>query len=80
MKRAVEVAPAMTGGKGFEHLDVIRHNVGFRPSREGGPRVERETIGGVRVVHNYGHGGYGYQMSYACAASAAQLVEESLQG
>lgn len=79
MKRAVEICPSLTGGKGAEHLDIIRHNVGFRPHRNGGTRVERETIKGVKVVHNYGHGGFGYQSSYGCAKAAVALVEESLQ-
>ncbi|KAJ5454489.1 D-amino-acid oxidase, partial [Penicillium daleae] len=35
MKRAVAMCPALTDGKGIEHLDVIRHGVGLRPVREG---------------------------------------------
>jgi hypothetical protein len=27
-------------------------------------------------VHNYGHAGYGYQVSYACAGDVIKLVEE----
>ena len=60
MKRAVEWCPELVGeGKGVEGLDIIRHGVGLRPLRAGGARVEREVIGGVRVVHNYGAGGFG---------------------
>jgi D-amino-acid oxidase len=34
-------------------------------SRKGGPRIEVERWGnGVPVVHNYGHGGAGYQSSW----------------
>ena len=76
MKRAVELCPALTGGKGIEHLDVIRHGVGLRPVREGGTRIEKERLGGVWVVHNYGAGGAGYQSSYGCAKAAVSLVEE----
>ena len=68
----------MTGGKGIEHLDVIRHNVGLRPFREGGARIEKERIQGVWVVHNYGHGGAGYQSSYGCAENVVQLVSEAV--
>jgi D-amino-acid oxidase len=78
MKRAVEVCPALTGGKGVEALDVIRHGVGLRPLRTGGVRIERERINGVWVVHNYGHGGWGYQGSYGCAQGAQELVDEVL--
>ncbi|OJJ01282.1 hypothetical protein ASPVEDRAFT_886333 [Aspergillus versicolor CBS 583.65] len=76
MERAVEVCPALAGGKGIKGLDVIRHAVGLRPVREGGNRIEREQIGGVWVVHNYGAGGAGYQCSYGCAQAAVDLVDE----
>ncbi|KAL9029384.1 MAG: hypothetical protein Q9196_002372 [Gyalolechia fulgens] len=46
MKRAVELCPALTGGKGIEHLDIIRHGVGLRPYRHGGTRIEKEKING----------------------------------
>lgn len=53
--KCVELAPELTGGKGIEALDIVRHNVGLRPSRTGGPRVEAENLEGVGlVVHNYG--------------------------
>ncbi|GAQ33316.1 hypothetical protein AtubIFM55763_005277 [Aspergillus tubingensis] len=78
MKRAVKICPSLTGGKGIEHLDVIRHAVGLRPVREGGTRIEKEKIGGVWVVHNYGAGGAGYQSSYGCAQAAVDLVEDAL--
>ena len=78
MKRAVAACPELTGGKGIEALDVVRHGVGLRPVREGGTRVEMEKIGGVWVVHNYGAGGAGYQSSYGCARAAVRLVEEAL--
>ncbi|KAL1592032.1 D-amino acid oxidase [Paraconiothyrium brasiliense] len=78
MKRAVAACPTLTGGKGIEDLDIIRHGVGLRPVREGGTRVDKERIEGVWVVHNYGAGGAGYQSSYGCASNAAELVEEIL--
>lgn len=79
MKRAVELCPALTGGKqGIEHLDIIRHGVGLRPVREGGTRVEKERIRDTWVVHNYGAGGAGYQSSYGCAQDAVDLIEEAL--
>ena len=78
MKRAVELCPSLTGGRGVEHLSVIRHNVGLRPVRLGGTRLEKEMINEVLVVHNYGHGGYGYQSSYGCSQAAVKLVEEAL--
>lgn len=46
--------------------------------REGGPRVEKEKIDGVWVIHQYGHAGYGYQASYGSAKVAMKLVEECI--
>lgn len=79
MKRAVDLCPALTGGKGLEHLDIIRHGVGLRPLRLGGVRLEKERMDGFWAVHNYGHAGYGYQSSYGCSQVAVQLVEEALR-
>ena len=56
MKRAVELCPSLTGGKGLEHLSIIRHSVGLRPLRAGGPRLEKEKVLDTWIVHNYGHG------------------------
>lgn len=80
MQRAVDLCPALTGGKGIEHLSIIRHGVGLRPLRTSGVRLEKEKIRGVWTVHNYGHGGFGYQSSYGCSQVAAKLVEEALEG
>ncbi|MCJ1477667.1 hypothetical protein MMC13_006340 [Lambiella insularis] len=80
LARAVAMCPALTGGRGAEHLSVVRHQVGLRPERGGGTRLERERIGGVWTVHNYGHGGYGYQASYGCAMVVRRMVEEALGG
>jgi D-amino-acid oxidase len=80
MKRALQMCPDLTGGKeGIENLDVVRHGVGLRPVREGGPRVESEKIQGTWVVHNYGHGGYGYQSSYGCAMEAKALADAAIR-
>jgi D-amino-acid oxidase len=76
MRRAVETHPELTGGRGVEALDVIRHGVGLRPLREGGVRIEKEKIEGIWVVHNYGHAGWGYQGSYGCAERVLELVDE----
>lgn len=78
MKRAVETHPELTGGRGVEALDIIRHGVGLRPGREGGVRIEKEMIDGTWVVHNYGHSSWGYQGSYGCAERVVELVDEIL--
>jgi D-amino-acid oxidase len=80
MKRCITISPELVlSGQGIEGLDIIRHGVGLRPMREGGARVEKERIDGNWVVHNYGHGGYGYQVSFGCALTAVKEVEEVLQ-
>lgn len=62
-------------------IDIIEHRVGFRPFRKNGPRLQIEDVGGITVLHNYGHGGFGYQTSYGCAFEVADLVEAmSLRG
>lgn len=76
MQRVVTAFPQITGGKGVEGLDVIRHGVGLRPYREGGVRLEKELIDGAWVVHNYGHAGWGYQGSYGTAERVVELVDE----
>lgn len=84
MRRAVEMMPELVpgggggGGGGVEGLDIIRHGVGLRPGRDGGVRLEKERVGDVWVVHNYGHAGWGYQGSYGCAAGVVELVDEIL--
>ena len=85
MKRCVEYCPALVPkGKGIEALSIVRHGVGLRPMRKGGIRIEKETIAAndgrkTVVVHNYGHGGYGYQTSYGCASAVEQLVLEAVR-
>lgn len=67
MTRAVEICPELVKpGQGIEGLEVIRHGVGLRPSRKGGPRIEGEVIEGVKVVHNYGAGGFGCEFTVQC--------------
>lgn len=84
MSRAVKLCPSLTKGKGIEALSIIRHGVGLRPLRVGGVRLEREWVGGkgevegVWVVHNYGHGGFGYQSSYGCAERVVRMVGEAV--
>jgi len=75
MARVAAVHPQLRG-KGVEAFDVVRHQVGLRPYRKEGVRIEKEKIDGGWVVHNYGHGGWGYQGSYGCAEGVVELVDE----
>lgn len=45
-----------------------------RPFRDAGPRLEEEAINGRRIIHNYGHGGGGWSLSWGCAEEVLQLA------
>jgi D-amino-acid oxidase len=45
-----------------------------RPFRAEGPRLDVERIGEKTVVHNYGHGGSGWSLSWGCAQNALEHV------
>ncbi|KAF7544309.1 hypothetical protein G7Z17_g10055 [Cylindrodendrum hubeiense] len=50
--------------------DVVKDIVGFRPSRKGGIRVEREG----NIVHAYGLSGLGYLYAFGIAEKVRDLV------
>jgi glycine/D-amino acid oxidase-like deaminating enzyme len=52
---------------------IIRIDVGLRPFRPSGFRVEREAFGDKVLVHNYGHGGGGITLSWGTAKLAVDL-------
>jgi D-amino-acid oxidase len=80
MQRSIDLCPSLAPKTGkVSELSIIRHGVGLRPMRKGGPRVEKERIGEQWVVHNYGHAGYGYQSGWGSAWEAENLVLEILQ-
>lgn len=57
-------------------FDVVSDNVGRRPARNGGLRAEVEVLAGRRrVVHGYGAGGRGYEISWGVAEELARLLE-----
>ena len=55
---------------------IVGGTVGLRPSRTE-VRLEEEEIGGVRVIHNYGHGGAGVTLSWGCADEVVSIAEGS---
>ena len=59
---------------------VIRCVAGVRPFRKGGPRIERQELAGKTVVHNYGHGGAGYTLSWGSATLVADLLRDHARG
>ena len=52
---------------------VVGIEVGLRPGRRDGVRLEAEQVGSTRVVHNYGHDGNGVFWSWGCAADVVAL-------
>src|SRR5215831_8975327 len=42
----------------------------LRPFRAAGPRLDTEQVGGKLVVHNYGHGGSGWSLSWGSGTIA----------
>src|SRR5580698_9968002 len=53
---------------------IARLSVCTRPFRAKGPRIELEKIAGKNVVHNYGHGGSGWSLSWGSAMAVTSLV------
>ena len=51
------------------HTDrLFRITVCLRPFRANGPRIEVEHLGDKLVIHNYGHGGSGWSLSWGSKA------------
>ena len=55
---------------------VLAERVGLRPFRPSGVRLERDRLrDGRTVIHNYGHGGAGFTLSWGCAREVLELAE-----
>jgi D-amino-acid oxidase len=54
---------------------VLAERVGLRPFRRSGIRLEADRLGDNRpVIHNYGHGGSGFTLSWGCARDVLRLA------
>lgn len=53
---------------------IVKETVGLRPFRPSGPRIEAETLDRKTIVHNYGHGGSGWSLSWGTGNIARNLV------
>src|SRR5438552_9890741 len=49
----------------------------LRPFRPAGPRVDTERLGDALIVHNYGHGGSGWSLSWGSSARAVRLAMQA---
>jgi D-aspartate oxidase len=63
---------------------IIEEGCGLRPARKGGIRLQSEWVAvpgsegrKVPIIHNYGHGGYGFQTSWGSALAAVTLLESA---
>src|SRR5947209_8461870 len=57
---------------------IFRITVCLRPFRAEGPRIEAERVGDKVVVHNYGHGGSGWSLSWGSSEIAVGKAMEAL--
>jgi D-amino-acid oxidase len=72
--------PRLASSQGSPSLAPVRADadrlfditVCLRPFRAAGPRLDTETIGDTLVVHNYGHGGSGWSLSWGSGTVAVQ--------
>lgn len=56
--------------------EVLSARVGLRPFRSSGVRLESARLRDGRVlIHNYGHGGSGFTLSWGCAMAVAEMTE-----
>lgn len=62
-----------------QHLNAIESGhtvVGIRPCRTSGVRLELDTnIAKIPVIHNYGHGGSGFSLSWGCAEAVKGIID-----
>jgi D-amino-acid oxidase len=62
----------------IERPRVLAERVGLRPFRKSGVRLERERLrDGRTVIHNYGHGGAGFTLSWGCAQEVHEVAVSS---
>jgi len=63
------------------HADrIFRITVCLRPFRAKGPRMDVEKVGDKTIVHNYGHGGSGWSLSWGSATVAVKSAMTAAEG
>ena len=72
-RKCVELCPQLEGSK------VVREWVCQRPVRDT-VRLEVDKEFRPFLIHNYGHGGQGYILSWGCATDVTALVQQHIQG
>jgi D-amino-acid oxidase len=59
---------------------IFRITVCLRPFRASGPRLDVERLGDKVVVHNYGHGGSGWSLSWGSADVVVRKALDAANG
>lgn len=62
----------------FADAQILEEKVGLRPAR-GEVRLEAEKVDGKTIIHNYGHGGAGFTLSWGCANEVVELVKAKIR-
>jgi len=57
----------------FEKVEILETKVGLRPKRKE-VRLEAEKFGDSVIIHNYGHGGAGFTISWGCAQNVVDIA------
>ncbi len=71
LRRASKFFPWIFGAK----PRILERVVGLRPFRQGGVCLEIGTLADGRpLIHNYGHGGSGFSLSWGCAYDVVRLA------
>lgn len=80
IERAVKLVPQLvdTSYKNNpDHIDIVQVNVGLRPFRKHGQRIEQDPTH-PWLVHSYGAGAGGYQGSYGFSHKVVQILAAQL--
>jgi len=86
LRRCRELCPELliggdTSGDSSDLFQIVQVQVGLRPARKGGSRVEREIVDidrlSLTIVHAYGHGGAGFQNSVGVANRVIALLTDA---
>lgn len=70
LKKCIAIEPSLADA------EILDHRVGLRPGRTE-VRLELEELpGGRALIHDYGHGGAGFTLSWGCAEEVLKLAED----
>src|SRR3979490_2606508 len=72
---SLQLAPLRAGTDRITQITVCT-----RPFRDQGPRLDVEQIGQKIIVHNYGHGGSGWSLSWGSSDVVVRKALEAANG